>query len=79
MWHVIYGPGRTDHTYLSSWELFSLNPNDRFGRWFFDDYRRKTQEKALKQAIDEMNFEKAAVLRNLIYGPQWSNINQSAA
>lgn len=70
MWHAVYGPGWTDHTYLSCNRLFSLQPTDKFGRWFSCEQRKRKQEKVLKKAIAEMNFEKAAILRDLIYKPE---------
>ncbi|MCK5613260.1 UvrB/UvrC motif-containing protein [Candidatus Pacearchaeota archaeon] len=66
MWHVIYGHGRTDHTYLSCGELFSLQPTDRFGRWFYGERRTRILEPLKAKAIKEENFEKAAIIRDIL-------------
>lgn len=66
MWQTIYGPGKKDNNYLHARELFTLQSTDRFGRWFSDEQRIDKQKKMLKKSVKLMDFEKAAILRDLI-------------
>lgn len=64
MWWVL--TGRYDYTNKSSHELFTESPeNIRIKR--NTDLRRKRLEQELSSAIKLMNFERAAILRDIIF------------
>lgn len=68
MWQVVYGPRPKDTTYLSSGALFSLQPTDKHGRVVKEEKGDRKRKEALQEAIRAMAFERAAVLRDVIYG-----------
>lgn len=68
MWLLIYGPGREDHTYVPSWELFTLQPTDKRRRCIPASVREARLTRLLKKAVDEMHYERAAILRDVLYG-----------
>lgn len=70
MWQIIYGPGGGDTTWVSGRDLFTLQPNDCRRRYFPTEHRKSKLEKQLSLAINVMNFERAAVIRDLIYDNQ---------
>lgn len=78
MWQIIYGPGRRDTTWVHCRELFSLQPDDCRGRHFSDENRKARIEKELAKAVKEMNFERAAKLRDLIQGKSFETIRLAA-
>ena len=66
MWQLIYGPGRKDTTWVSSYELFTLQPDECLRR-SIDPKRRESKLKSLlKEAVEAMNFERAATIRDLL-------------
>jgi hypothetical protein len=66
MWQLIYGPGWKDSTWVSSRELFTLQPGDPRRRHFPECKRREFLERELKSAVQEQRFEQAAILRDLL-------------
>ncbi|GAB4059097.1 UvrB/UvrC motif-containing protein [Uliginosibacterium sediminicola] len=66
MWMAVYGPGKRDHTHKSAHEFFSLKPGMPRKRVREDD-RRKRLESELAKSVKEMNFERAAVLRDILF------------
>jgi hypothetical protein len=66
MWHIIYGPGRNDSTWVSCHELFTLQPGDPRGRHFSESKRRSILDRELNRAIKDQRFEQAAILRDLL-------------
>ncbi|MGN6234958.1 UvrB/UvrC motif-containing protein [Dyella sp.] len=66
MWWVV--TGRYDYTNLSNFELFCALPDHpRVKR--NTGLRRKRLEKELQRATDAMKFERAAVLRDILFNP----------
>lgn len=66
MWQVVCGPGKGDSHYMSSFNLFSLSTDDVRGRWFPDKYRKAKIHLALKKAVKALDYERAAVLRDIL-------------
>jgi len=67
-WQVIYGPGRNDTTWVSSGELFTLQTDDCRRRSFPESTRKKKLTAALDKAVREMRFERAASIRDALFG-----------
>ncbi len=65
MWMLVYGPGPRDHTHESAGEFFTYVPG--MPRKQVRDYhRRKRLQAELDLAVSAMNFERAAVLRDVL-------------
>jgi len=61
----VYGPGAGDHTHESAGEFFTYVPG--MPRKQVTDYhRRKRLQAELDLAVSAMNFERAAVLRDVL-------------
>lgn len=67
MWQLVYGSGRGDTTWVSAHELFTLQPTDCRRRQVGDDVRESRLKKLLAKAVDEMKFERAAMLRDILF------------
>jgi len=66
MWMFVYGPGQRDHTHESARSFFTYQPD--MPRKQVDQHkRRKRLEQELAKAIKAMNFERAAVLRDVLF------------
>lgn len=78
MWQIIYGPGKSDTTWVSCYELFTLQPSDYRGRYFPDDHRKGRLKKELDKEVKQMKYERAAVLRDLIYGGREQTVSVAA-
>jgi len=68
MWQIVYGPGRNDTTWASGRELFSLQPEDCRRRYFHKETRERKLSVALEKAVKEMSYERAAAMREALYG-----------
>ncbi len=68
MWQVVYGPGRQDTTWVSCWQLFTLQPEDNLRREIPKEKREARLKQELTNAVNAMWFERAAVLRDIISG-----------
>lgn len=66
MWRVIFGPCRTDTTVRASWEFFELCETDCRHRHFSDAHRKKKIRMAMEKAVKGMEYERAAILRDLL-------------
>lgn len=66
MWMFVYGPGQRDFTRDSANRFFTYQPG--MPRKLVDaDVRRKRLEHELQKATNAMNFERAAVLRDILF------------
>lgn len=75
MWTFVYGPGRRDYTHQHANQFFSLQPGEPVVRKVADtELRRKRLEQEMQKAVAAMRFERAAVLRNLLFpsGPVYA-------
>lgn len=68
MWQVVYGPGERDTTWVHCRELFTLQSSDIRRRYFPKNHKKKKINEELAVAVKQMNFERAAILRDLING-----------
>lgn len=66
MWWVV--TGRYDYTNVACFELHAAPPENLRGR-HFPDLRRKRLEQELAKATAAMKFERAAVLRDVLFPP----------
>lgn len=66
MWMFVYGPGQLDHTHKNAGSFFSYR--DGMPRKLVDSsVRRKRLENELSKAAGAMRFERAAVLRDILF------------
>jgi hypothetical protein len=65
MWALIYGPGRRDHTRQSARDFFTYKPG-MARKLAAPAVREKRLKGELAKAIETENFERAAVLRDVI-------------
>lgn len=79
MWQLVYGPGRGDTTWLSAYELFTLQPTDCRRRDLPNNIREQRLKKQLDKAVADMNFERAAVLRDILHPKLHGNDMKVAA
>jgi hypothetical protein len=77
MWLFVYGPGHRDHTHKSAREFFTYHPGVTPRKLIDDGERRKRIERELSVAVEKMNFERAAVLRDVLF-PGGSALKQAA-
>lgn len=77
-WLMVYGPGPADFTHAYRTQLFSYRPGATPARWFPEAERRKRQQAALDKAVKAMQFERAAVLRDVLQ-PKVGEFARSAA
>lgn len=66
MWMFVYGPGQRDHTHESGNRFFTYRPGETPRKEVDERVRRKRLEQELAKAIKAMNFERAAVLRDVM-------------
>ena len=72
MWMIVYGPGPRDHTHESAGKFFTYVPC--MPRKQVSEYhRRKRVQVELDLAVSAMNFERAAVLRDVLHRQGISN------
>lgn len=67
MWLFVYGPGHRDHTHESASRFFTYRAGETPRKFIDDAQRRKHIERELSTAIEKMNFERAAVLRDVLF------------
>ncbi len=65
MWMLVYGPGPRDHTHESARTFFTYAP-DMPRKQVPEHQRRKRLQAELALAVSAMNFERAAVLRDVL-------------
>ena len=65
MWMLVYGPGRRDHTHESARNFFTY-VTDMPRKKVSEYQRRKRLQAELDLAVRAMNFERAAVLRDVL-------------
>lgn len=66
MWMLVYGPGRRDHMHATAATFFTLAPG--MPRKQVPAYvRQKSLQGELDKAIKSMDFERAAVLRDILH------------
>ncbi|MBN3822318.1 hypothetical protein G3O00_01625 [Burkholderia sp. Ac-20384] len=67
MWLFVYGPGHRDHTHESAGRFFTYRPGETPRKLVDDRERRKRIERELSAAVEKMNFERAATLRDILF------------
>ncbi|WP_256775461.1 MULTISPECIES: UvrB/UvrC motif-containing protein [unclassified Stenotrophomonas] len=65
MWMLVYGPGPRDHTHESARNFFTYAP-DMPRKQVPEHHRKKRLQAELARAVSAMNFERAAVLREVL-------------
>lgn len=65
MWAFIYGPGNSDHTHLSTHEIFSYQSGMQ-RKAVAPSVRAKRLKSELMKSVAAENFERAAVLRDIL-------------
>lgn len=66
MWMFVYGPGQQDRTHEPASRFFTYRPG-MLRKLVNADVRRKRIERELQKATNAMNFERAAVLRDILF------------
>lgn len=66
MWQLIFGKGRNDCTWVSCWELFSMQPGESFRKSIATDKQINRLEAVLGGLVIDQNFERAILVRNKI-------------
>ena len=67
MWMFVFGPGHRDHKHESAGKFFTYRHGETPRKLVAENVRRNRLESELKKAIETMNFERAATLRDLIF------------
>jgi len=66
-WMLVYGPGPSDFTHVYHNQLFTYRPGETPAKDLPESERRKKLQRLLEQATKALNFERAAVLRDLLF------------
>lgn len=69
MWMFVYGPGQRDYTYENAGRFFTYRAGEMQRKVVDERVRRKRLEQELARATAAMNFERAAVLRDVLFPP----------
>jgi hypothetical protein len=67
MWMFVYGPGRRDYTQQHAKQFFTYRAGETPAKAVDERTRLKRLESELAKAVKAMNFERAAVLRDVIF------------
>jgi len=67
MWMLVYGPDQRDHTHANAGEFFTYRPGETPRKVVDQRLRRKRLENELSKAVTGMKFERAAVLRDILF------------
>jgi hypothetical protein len=72
MWLFVYGPGHHDHTHQPAYRFFIYQPGVTPRKLVDVGTRRKRLERELQTAVEQMNYERAATLRDILFpgGPE---------
>lgn len=76
MWMFVYGPDRRDHTHENAKRFFTYRPDETPRKFIESTLRHKRLEHELAKAVETMNFERAAVLRDIAFpgNPELFNV-----
>lgn len=66
MFRIVYGPDRDDYAVMTCGELFTPKNGETLRRNFSKEEKEKIYKVKMKKAVDEMDFEKAIVFRDLL-------------
>lgn len=77
MWMFVYGPGQRDYTHESCGRFFTYRPDETPRKQVDEKVRQKRIDHELQRAIEAMDFERAAVLRDLRF-PDRRNVAAEA-
>lgn len=67
IWMFVYGPGQRDHTHENAAKFFTYRAGETPQKLIHNDVRRKRLERELHKATETMNFERAAILRDILF------------
>ncbi|MDF3837110.1 hypothetical protein P3W85_29765 [Cupriavidus basilensis] len=78
MWLFVYGPGQRDHTHKNANTFFTYRAGETPRKLVHSDVRRKRLEHDLQKSVEAMNFERACVLRDVLFPSTPSNVMPAA-